>query len=41
MKELKRDLLRAKFTRVMVEEDYKYNAPHNFEVRGIEGTSKL
>lgn len=36
MKELKRDLLRAKFTRVMVEEDYKYNAPHNFEVRRVE-----
>ena len=36
MKELKRDLLRAKFTRVMVEENYKYNAPHNFEVRRVE-----
>lgn len=35
MKELKRDLLRAKFTRVMVEEDYKYNAPHRFEVRRV------
>ena len=36
MKELKRDLLRGKFTRVMVEEDFKYNAPHNFEVRRVE-----
>lgn len=36
MKELKRDLLRTKFTKVMVEEDFKYNAPHNFEVRRVE-----
>lgn len=36
MKELKRDLLRTKFTRVMVEENYKYNAPHSFEVRRVE-----
>lgn len=36
MKELKRDLLRAKYTKVMVEEDYKFNAPHSFEVRRVE-----
>ena len=36
MKELKRDLLRAKYTRVLAEEDFKYNAPHNFEVRSVE-----
>lgn len=36
MKELKRDLLRTKFTKVMVEEDFKYNAPHSFEVRRVE-----
>ena len=36
MKELKRDLLRTKYTRVLVEEDFKYNAPHNFEVRSVE-----
>lgn len=36
MKELKRDLLRTKYTKVMVEEDFKYNAPHNFEVRRVE-----
>ena len=36
MKELKRDLLRTKCTKVMVEEEYKYNAPHNFEVRRVE-----
>lgn len=36
MKELKRDLLRAKYTKVMVEEEYKYDAPHNFEVRRVE-----
>ena len=36
MKELKRDLLRTKYTRVLVEEDFKYNAPHNFEVRRVE-----
>ena len=32
MKELKRDLLRTKYTRVLVEEDFKYNAPHYFRV---------
>lgn len=36
MKELKRDLLRTKYTRVLVEEDFNYNAPHNFEVRRVE-----
>lgn len=36
MKELKRDLLRTKYTKVMVEEDFKYNAPNNFEVRRVE-----
>ena len=36
MKELKSDLIRTKFTKVMVEEDFKYNAPHNFEVRRVE-----
>ena len=36
MKELERDLLRAKYTKVMVEEEYKYDAPHNFEVRRVE-----
>ncbi len=32
MKELKRDLLTSKYTRVLVEEDYSYNAPHRYVV---------
>ena len=32
MKELKRDLLTAKYTRVFVEENYQYNAPHLYAV---------
>ncbi len=32
MKELKMDLLTSKYTKVLVEENFKYNAPHNFRV---------
>lgn len=32
MKELKKDLLTTKYTKVMVEEEYSYNAPHRFMV---------
>lgn len=32
MKKLQMDLLSNKYTQVYVEEDYKYNAPHNFSV---------
>ena len=32
MKELKMDLLTSKYTKVLVEEDFQYNAPHNFRV---------
>lgn len=32
MKELKHPLLTSKYTRVFHEEDFKYNAPHYFEV---------
>jgi len=39
MKELKHDLLTAKYTRVLHENeaDMKYNAPHNFEVTHVSG----
>lgn len=32
MKELKHDLLTTKYTKVLVEDWFKYNAPHNFLV---------
>nr|WP_305118279.1 ABC transporter ATPase [uncultured Acetatifactor sp.] len=32
MKELKMDLLTSKYTKILVEENFKYNAPHNFRV---------
>jgi len=32
MKELKHDLLTSKYTRVFHDEEFKYNAPHNFKV---------
>lgn len=32
MKELKMDLLTSKYTKVLVEEDYQYNAPHRYKV---------
>lgn len=32
MKQLKRDLLTGKYTDVYVEEEYSYNAPHNYSV---------
>ncbi len=32
VKELKMDLLTSKYTKVLVEEEYQYNAPHNFAV---------
>ncbi len=32
MKELKMDLLTSKYTQVLVEEDFQYNAPHHFIV---------
>ena len=32
MKELKRDLLTTKYTKVLVEENYQFNAPHRYEV---------
>lgn len=36
MKELKRDLLTSKYTRVLVEEQYQYNAPHRYAVAKAE-----
>ena len=33
MKELKRDLLTNKYTKVEVEEDFSYNAPHRYVVK--------
>ena len=36
MKELKRDLLTTKYTKVLVEEDYQFNAPHRYEVVASE-----
>lgn len=41
MKELKRDLLRTKYTKVLVEEEYEYNAPHYFEVVCVEDDKPL
>ena len=37
MKELKMPMLTQKYTRVLVEEHYQYNAPHNFAVENKEG----
>lgn len=36
-KELKHDLLTNKYTRVFHEEDFKFNAPHHFQVTDIDG----
>lgn len=36
MKELKRDLLTSKHTRVMVEEKFTYNAPNRFAIEAQE-----
>lgn len=36
MKELKRDLLTSKYTKVYVEENYNYNAPHRYIVSKAE-----
>ena len=33
MKELKKDLLTSKYTKVEVEEEFKYNAPHHYVVK--------
>lgn len=40
MKELKRDLLTNKYTRVFCEDEseQEFNAPHHFEVQNIDGT---
>ncbi len=32
MKELKTDLLTGKYTKVLVEENFQYHAPHSFRV---------
>ena len=40
MKELKKDLLTSKYTKVFVEEEYKYNAPHNYSVITGQDTSE-
>ena len=32
MKELKMDLLTSKYTKVLQEEEFSYNAPHRFSV---------
>lgn len=37
MKELNRDLLTTKHTRVLVEEEYKYNAPNRFSIETKDG----
>lgn len=39
MKELKMPLLTQKYTKVLVEEEYQYNAPHLFAVENNEGTN--
>lgn len=43
MKEVKRDLLTNKYTRVFCESesDQKYNAPHNFTVEQAKGPYKI
>lgn len=40
MQELKRDLLTSKYTKVEVEEDYQYNAPHHYIVRKAQVSLK-
>lgn len=36
MKKLDHDLLTSKYTKVYHEEDFQFNAPHQFEVRAVE-----
>ena len=38
MKKLEHDLLTSKYTEVLHEEQYSYNAPHNFEIYKSVGT---
>lgn len=37
MKKLKHDLLTNKYTEVFHEEDFKFNAPHHFDVKDKDG----
>lgn len=41
MKELKMDLLTNKYTKVLVEEEFSYNAPHTFDVQNAETSENL
>ena len=41
MKELKNDLLTTKYTRIIQEDEFKYNAPHYFEVHDTATNSVL
>lgn len=41
MKELKMDLLTSKYTKVLEEDGYKYNAPHKFQVVKADDTGEL
>lgn len=39
--ELKHDLLTNKYTKVFHEKDYKYNAPHHFDVVAFDGEGDI
>lgn len=41
MKELRNDLLTTKYTKVLEEENYKYNAPHRFQVVKADSTDEV
>lgn len=41
MKELEMDLLTNKYTRVLAEEDFQYNAPHRFQVVKADESGKV
>lgn len=41
MKQLISDLSTTKYTKILVEEEYSYNAPHNFKVLKAEDSTEL
>lgn len=41
MKELKNGLITQKYTKVMMEKEYEYNAPHLFTVNNVETGEEL
>lgn len=41
MKKLEHDLLTGKYTEVYHEENFKFNAPHSFEVRKVDGNGYI